>query len=93
MFDGLSTGRLDSAEFLRRDTTDEIFSRPDLQLLEDLRDSAALTVARTEPVDAEFVKRLNTAIPRSGSLNPAEGAPRGRASASGPVTGTACLPR
>lgn len=70
VFDGLSTGRLDTAEFLRRGTTDGIFSRPDLQLLEDLRDVATLTVARTEPVDAKFVKRLNTAITRSGPLNP-----------------------
>jgi prophage maintenance system killer protein len=70
VFDGLSTGRIDTAEFLRRGTTAGIFSRPDLQLLEDLRDMANLTVARTEPVDAEFVKRLNGAIARSGPLHP-----------------------
>lgn len=73
VFDGLSTGRLDTVEFLRTGTTRGVTSRFDLALLEDLRDVSQFIIdhARAHlPLDAEFLRAINRSISRSGALNP-----------------------
>ncbi|WP_427870140.1 Fic family protein [Leucobacter luti] len=71
VFDGLQTGRLSTAEFLRSGDTTGIASRPDLELLLDLRDVAQLIVDRDSgSVDVDLVKLINATIRRSGSLEP-----------------------
>lgn len=73
VFDGLSTGRLDTAEFLRTGTTRGVTSRFDLALLEDLRDVSQLIIDHAithQPLDAEFLRAINRSISRSGALNP-----------------------
>lgn len=75
VFDGLTTGRLDTAEFLRTGNTDGISSRQDLFLLEDLRDVARLVIEHGTahlPVDAAFLQTLNSTITRSGALHPGQ---------------------
>lgn len=47
VFDGLSTGRLDTENFLRSGSLDGVASRADLALLEDLRDAAEAVAAPT----------------------------------------------
>lgn len=69
-FDGLSTGRLDTENFLRSGSLDGVTSRPDLLLLQDLRDAAQLVVDHRGPIDADFVCDVNRAISRSGALHP-----------------------
>lgn len=71
-FDGLSTGRLDTENFLRSGSLAGITSRADLSLLEDLRDAARLVVDHRGPVDAGFVCDINRAISRSGALHPGQ---------------------
>lgn len=73
VFDGLSTGRLDTANFLRSGDTAGITSRQDLSLLLDLRDVAEHILQATETdtaIDAAFVRSVNATITRSGALNP-----------------------
>lgn len=73
VFDGLRTGRLSTAEFLRSGNTQGISSRADLALLEDLRDVASFVVDHARPqvvVDGRFVRSLNEQITRSGALHP-----------------------
>lgn len=71
VFDGLSTGRLDTENFLRSGSTDGITSRADLALLEDLRDVAAAILDETaRPTDASFVRDVNARLTRSAALHP-----------------------
>lgn len=69
-FDGLTTGRLDTENFLRSGTLEGVTSRSDLLLLEDLRDAAQRVVDHRGPVDADFVCNVNRAISRSGAMHP-----------------------
>lgn len=73
VFDGLSTGRLDTENFLRSGSLDGVTSRSDLALLEDLRDVAAFIIERGRAgasIDASFVRAVNATITRSGALRP-----------------------
>lgn len=71
VFDGLSTGRLDTDEFLRTGDTANITSRSDLFLLEDLRDAAKYVVENPVAiVTAKYVMDLNATLSRSGSMWP-----------------------
>ena len=70
VFNGLSTGRLDTENFLRSGSLDGISSRADLALLEDLRDAAQYVIDSPGPVDAGWVRRLNATMIRSGALHP-----------------------
>ncbi|BBY54045.1 Fic family protein [Mycobacterium koreense] len=71
LFNGLQTGRLDTEDFLRSGSTKGINSRSDLALLEDLRDTAQLVIGHgSRPIDAAFVRAVNSAISRSGALRP-----------------------
>ncbi|MCF8611694.1 Fic family protein [Gordonia sp. HY285] len=73
VFDGLSTGRLDTENFLSDGNLDGVASRADLALLEDLRDAAQFIIDRApQPVDAAFVKEVNATITRSGALHPGQ---------------------
>lgn len=73
VFDGLSTGRLDTENFLRSGSTDGITSRADLALLEDLRDAAAFILDQARhPTDAALVRAVNARLTRSGALHPGE---------------------
>ncbi len=71
-FDGLSTGRLETENFLRSGSLDGVTSRPDLLLLEDLRDTAQLVLDHRGPIDADFVREVNRTISRSGALHPGQ---------------------
>lgn len=71
VFDGLSTGRLDTENFLRSGSLAGVTSRSDLALLEDLRDVSQFIIGATDrPVDTAFVKAVNAQLTRSGSLHP-----------------------
>lgn len=71
VFDGLSTGRLDTENFLRSGSLAGISSRADLALLEDLRDVAQFIIDHhDQPVDASYVCAINAQITRSGALHP-----------------------
>ncbi|TWS24002.1 Fic family protein [Tsukamurella sputi] len=71
VFDGLSTGRLDTENFLRSGSLDGVASRADLALLEDLRDAAQYVLGHVgEVVDAGFVRAVNATMTRSGALHP-----------------------
>lgn len=73
VFDGLSTGRLDTENFLRSGSLAGVSSRADLALLEDLRDVAQFIIDRHEqPIDAAYVRAINAQITRSGALNPGQ---------------------
>ena len=73
VFNGLSTGRLDTENFLRSGSTDGIASRADLALLEDLRDAAQFILDhRGRTVDAAFVSSLNAALSRSAAVHPGQ---------------------
>lgn len=73
VFNGLSTGRLDTENFLRSGSLTGIASRPDLALLEDLRDVASLIIDHADlPVNAAFVRQINARITRSGALHPGQ---------------------
>nr|WP_246372242.1 Fic family protein [Gordonia humi] len=67
----MSTGRLDTENFLADGSLEGIASRADLALLEDLRDAASFIIGNADRgVDANFVKALNATITRSGALHP-----------------------
>lgn len=71
VFDGLSVSRVDTENFLRSGRLDEVASRTDLALLEDLRDAARFIIdyaGRT--IDSAFVRAVNATITRSGALHP-----------------------
>lgn len=71
VFDGLSTGRLDTESFLRSGSTEGITTRADLALLEDLRDVAQFIIDhRDRSIDADYARSVNTLIARSGALEP-----------------------
>ncbi|OUS97396.1 Fic family protein [Rhodococcus sp. NCIMB 12038] len=73
VFDGLSTGRLDTENFLRSGSLAGVSSRADLALLEDLRDVAQFIIDRHEqPIDADYVRAINAQITRSGALHPGQ---------------------
>lgn len=71
VFDGLRTGRLDTANFLRSGSLDGVTSRSDLALLEDLRDVAQFIIDHgSTTIDVAFAKAVNAQITRSGALHP-----------------------
>ena len=73
VFDGLSTGRLDTESFLRSGSLAGVRSRADLALLEDLRDVAQFIIDhRAEPIDVKFVRAVNAKITRSGAIHPGQ---------------------
>ncbi|SIH23751.1 Fic/DOC family [Mycobacteroides abscessus subsp. abscessus] len=73
VFDGLTTGRLDTENFLRSGSLTGIASRADLALLEDLRDAAQFAIDHAgRPIDSSFVQALNATITRSGALHPGQ---------------------
>lgn len=73
VFDGLSTGRLDTENFLRSGSLEGVSSRADLALLEDLRDVAQFIIDRNDqPIDAAYVRAINAQITRSGALHPGQ---------------------
>ncbi len=71
VFDGLSTGRLDTENFLRSGSLAGVTSRSDLALLEDLRDVSQFIIdQRGRPIDATFVRAVNRQLTRSAALRP-----------------------
>jgi hypothetical protein len=75
VFNGLSTGRLDTENFLRSGSTEGIASRADLALLEDLRDASRYIIDNSNlrgAIDARFVCGVNSTICRSGALRPGQ---------------------
>lgn len=73
VFDGLSTGRLDTENFLRSGSLAGISSRSDLALLEDLRDVGQFIIDHHDgPIDGEYVRAVNAQITRSGALHPGQ---------------------
>ena len=73
VFDGLSTGRLDTENFLRSGSLDGVASRADLALLEDLRDAAQFVIDHAgQKIDSRFVRAVNATITRSGALHPGQ---------------------
>jgi prophage maintenance system killer protein len=73
VFDGLSTGRLDTENFLRSGSLDGVASRADLALLEDLRDAAQFVIDHADrTIDSGFVRAVNATITRSGALHPGQ---------------------
>ena len=71
VFDGLSVSRLDTENFLRSGRLDEVASRADLALLEDLRDAAQFIIDHAgRTIDSTFVCAVNATITRSGALHP-----------------------
>ncbi|MFT4043641.1 MAG: Fic family protein [Gordonia sp. (in: high G+C Gram-positive bacteria)] len=72
VFDGLSTGRLDTENFLRSGGTEGIVSRADLALLEDLRDAAHIVLDHNGYLDAAFVRAINASLTRSAALHPGQ---------------------
>ena len=73
VFDGLSTGRLDTESFLRSGSLEGVASRADLALLEDLRDAAQFVIDHVgRTIDSKFVRRVNATITRSGALHPGQ---------------------
>lgn len=73
VFDGLSTGRLDTENFLRSGSLDGVASRADLALLQDLRDAAQFVITHAgRTIDAAFVRSCNATITRSGALHPGQ---------------------
>lgn len=73
VFDGLSTGRLDTENFLRSGSIDGVSSRADLALLEDLRDAAQFVIDHAgRRIDSTFVRAVNATITRSGALHPGQ---------------------
>ncbi len=73
VFDGLSTGRLDTENFLRSGSLEGVASRADLALLEDLRDAAQFVIDHAgSSIDAGFVSAVNATLTRSGALHPGQ---------------------
>ncbi|WP_069146507.1 Fic family protein [Rhodococcus erythropolis] len=73
VFDGLTTSRRDTENFLRSGSLTGIFSRADLALLEDLRDVAQFIIDHhDQPIDATYVCAVNAQITRRGALHPGQ---------------------
>lgn len=71
VFDGLSTGRLDTENFLRSGSLDGVTSRGDLALLEDLRDVSQFIIDNQDRrIDVAFVREVNAQLTRSASIFP-----------------------
>lgn len=71
VFDGLSTGRLDTERFLRSGSLKGVTSRSDLALLKDLRDAAQFVIDHaTDTINASYVRRVNLTLSRSAALEP-----------------------
>ena len=71
VLDGLGTGRVDTENFRRSGSTDDVTSRSDLALLLDLRDVAQFIIDhRALPIDASFVRQVNAQLTRSAAINP-----------------------
>lgn len=73
VFDGLSTGRLDTENFLRSGSLDGVTSRSDLALLKDLRDAAQFVIDHAgSTIDSAYVRAVNATLTRSGALHPGQ---------------------
>lgn len=75
VFNDLSTGRLDTEEFLRSGSLTGVNSKSDLALLEDLRDVSQLIIDHGQSgggIDVSFVRRVNATMTRSGALRPGQ---------------------
>lgn len=73
VFDGLSTGRLDTENFLRSGSLKGVTSRSDLALLEDLRDVSQFIIDHSDdPIDSTFVKAVNAQLTLSAAFHPGE---------------------
>lgn len=74
VFDGLQTGRLDTEEFLRTDSTSGISSMHDLALLRDLKAAAGIVITHAGTpqgkIDATLLKQINASMTRSASIEP-----------------------
>lgn len=74
VFDGLQTGRLDTEEFLRTDSTSGISSMHDLALLRDLKEAARVVITHVNAaqgkVDSELLKQINASMTQSASIEP-----------------------
>lgn len=73
VFDGLTTSRRGTENFLRSGRLAGTFSRADLVLLEDLRDVADFIIDHhDQPIDSAHVRAINAQIVRSGALRPGQ---------------------
>lgn len=73
VFNGLSTGRLGTENFLRSGSLAGVTSRADTALLEDLRDVASLIIEHADlPMNAGFVRQINAQLTRTGALHPGQ---------------------
>ncbi|WP_019204128.1 hypothetical protein [Tsukamurella sp. 1534] len=74
-FDGLSTDQLGTENFARSGNLDDVTSRPDRSLLEDLRDAAQYVIDNLGArVDSDFVRGLYTTLTAAGRSSPASSA-------------------
>jgi hypothetical protein len=75
VFNGLSTSRACTDEFLRSGSLEGITTEHDLALLEDLRDLSQFVIDHCQArrsIDTGFVCGMNARIIRSGALHPGE---------------------
>lgn len=73
VFDGLSTGRLDTENFLRSGSLEGMASRAARALLKDLRDAVRFVISHSgRAIDAQLVRAVNATITRSGALHPGQ---------------------
>lgn len=73
VFDGLSTSRAHTENFLRTGNPEGIACRADRALLQDLRDIAQFVIERAgRTIDTAFVRAANATIMRSGALHPGQ---------------------
>lgn len=71
VFDGLSTGRLDTERFLRSGSLTGVTSRSDLALLKDLRDAAQHVIDhQNDVINAHYAREINKTLSRSAALEP-----------------------
>ncbi|MBG0741062.1 Fic family protein [Paeniglutamicibacter antarcticus] len=71
VFDGLTTGRLDTEGFLLSGDTSGVASRQDLWLLQDLKAVAEFIIEHAEePITANLLMQINGQMTRSASMGP-----------------------
>lgn len=71
VFDGLSTSRAATDRYLRNGDTSGVRGRDDLALLQDLEDAASFVLETVDdPLNSDYLKRLNAQLTRSAALNP-----------------------
>lgn len=71
VFDGLTTGRLDTESFLLSGDTSGVASRQDLWLLQDLKAVAEFIIVNAEePISARLLMQINGQMTRSASMDP-----------------------